>query len=195
MTVREPDKQHLATVQYRDASNLNARASLHARFGANEHPWFRWLFDQFARLTPNNAAVLEVGAGPGALWRDNLDRTPAGWKVTLTDLSEGMVDEERRAISHPAFTCTTADVESLPFDDNTVDVVIANHMLYHVPDRPKALSEVRRVLRPGGAFIAATTGEHNMREMSELLLAVAPDKASAHLRNEVFYAFTLEKWR
>ncbi len=192
MPGREPDKQYLTTIQYRDSSNLHARASLHARYGANGYPWFSWLFDHVAKVAPANAAVLEVGAGPGGLWRENLDRMPEGWRVTLTDLSEGMVDEERKAVNHPAFSFATADVESLPFADNAFDVVLANHMLYHVPDRPKALSEVRRVLRPGGMLVAATNGEHNMREIGDLLHAVANDDTATTWTNAVFHTFTLE---
>jgi SAM-dependent methyltransferase len=47
--------------------------------------------------------------------------------------------------------------------------VIANHMLYHVPDRPKALAEIRRVLKPAGRFYASTIGKAHMHEMHELM--------------------------
>ncbi len=189
----KPDKRYLATQQYRDASNLNARGSLHARFGTNTYPWFRWVFDQALSVAPANADVLEVGAGPAGLWRENLDRLPAGWRVTLTDLSEGMVAEQRAALAdHPAFQCAVADVEALPFADASFDLVIANHMLYHVPDRPKAVAELRRVLRPGGALVAATNGAHNMRELDDLIASVAPDAASAEWRASFRHPFTLE---
>lgn len=192
MPVREPDKQYLTTIQYRNASNLNARASLHARYGVSESPWFQWLFDHIARVAQAHANVLEVGAGPGVLWREILTRVPEGWSVTLTDLSDGMIREERKMITHPAFAFVQADAESLPFADDTFDVVIANHMLYHVPDRPKALSEFRRVLRPGGVLIAATNGENNMRELTDLIRAVAKDEDSTAWLGVVFHTFTLE---
>ena len=51
-----------------------------------------------------------------------------------------------------------------PFDDETFDVVIANMMLYHVPDMKRGLSEVCRVLKTGGAFYCATFGEHGIME-------------------------------
>lgn len=194
MTYQSDDtqmKRYLATRQYRDASNLNARAALHARFGTNQYPWFRWVFDQLLGVAPDNARVLEVGAGPGGLWRENLDRLPAGWHVTLTDLSEGMVTHQRATISSPAFDFAQADVEALPFADASFDVVVANHMLYHAPDRPKALAELRRVIRPGGALIAATNGESNMRELDDLIVPVAPEAATAE-RASFRHPFTLE---
>ncbi len=51
------------------------------------------------------------------------------------------------------------DAQSIPFEDETFDAVIANHMLYHVPDRPKAIAEIKRVLKPGGRLIATTIGK------------------------------------
>ncbi|HEU0026842.1 MAG TPA: methyltransferase domain-containing protein, partial [Ktedonobacterales bacterium] len=167
------DKEYLATRQYRDASNLNARGSLHARFGTNPYPWFRWLFDQLLTLAPADAHILEVGCGPAGLWAENQDRLPPGWRMTLTDLSEGMVVTARERLAAAGapegiFTIQTADIESLPFADASFDVAVANHMLYHVPDLPKALSELRRALRPGGALLAATNGQDNMRELDDL---------------------------
>jgi ubiquinone/menaquinone biosynthesis C-methylase UbiE len=192
MSSDRPDKHYLATQQYRDASNLNARGALHARYGTNPYPWFRWVFDQVISVAPPAARILEVGAGPAGFWRENLDRLPADWRISLTDLSEGMVAEERAALTLPAFDCAVADVESLPFPDGAFDLAIANHMLYHVPDRPKALGELRRVLRPGGALLAATNGQDNMRELDELLRSIAPDVATAEWKASFRHPFNLE---
>ncbi len=192
MMPEKPDKRYLATQQYRDASNLNARAALHRRFGINPYPWFRWVFDQILSVAPAAAQVLEVGGGPAGLWRENLDRLPVEWHVTLTDLSAGMVAEQRATLGGPAFDFTVADVEELPFADDAFDLVIANHMLYHVPNRPKAFAEIRRALRPGGALIAATNGRDNMRALDSLALAVAPDAATAEWKASFRHPFTLE---
>ena len=192
MTPDQPDKHYLVTRQYRDASNLNARAALHAGYGTNPYPWFRWVFDQILSVAPPSARVLEVGAGPGGVWRENLDRLPTDWRITLTDLSEGMVAEQRAALTSAAFDFAVADVETLPLPDATFDLAIANHMLYHVPDRAAALSELRRVLRPGGALIAATNGDNNMRELDELVKSASPKAASDVWKASFRHPFTLE---
>lgn len=114
------------------------------------------------------------------------------WRITLTDLSEGMVTEQRRTLSDPRFTFAVADVEALPFADASFDLVIANHMLYHVANRPKALGELRRVLRTGGALIAATNGQRNMFELDDLIVATTPDAATAEWRASFRHPFTLE---
>src|SRR5262249_25635887 len=53
------------------------------------------------------------------------------------------------------------------------DVVIANHMLYHVPDLPGAVRELRRVLRPDGLLAAATNGMGHLRELDDIAAAHA----------------------
>ncbi len=130
--------------------------------------WPRWLFDGSA--PPPGARVLEVGCGPAAIWEANLDRIDPSWKLTLTDFSAGMIEAARRVLGDRA-EYLVADAQELPFPDASFDVVLANHMLYHVPDRPKALAELARVLVPGGMLHAATNGEGHMRELDELVPA------------------------
>lgn len=156
--------------QYRDPSNLGSRVALHARFSTNATPWHRWIFDRIA-LAPGER-VLEVGCGPGNLWQSNLDRLPDGVTVELTDMSDGMVAEARATIDDDRFSFETADAQSLPVADDSVDVVIANHMLYHVPDLDRALAEFARVLVGGGRLVAATNGAGHMPELVSLLEAV-----------------------
>jgi len=151
--------------QYADAQNLRARIHLHEHFSTNPYPYPRWVFDGYDFGA--DAAVLEVGCGDGMIWRENLDRLPRGWRLTLTDLSEGMVDEARSALADRA-RYAVARVEELPFEDESFDAVIANHMLFHVADRAQAFGEIRRVLRPGGAFLSTTIGRDHLRELREL---------------------------
>lgn len=158
--------------QYRTSRNLSARVQLHQRFSTNPEPWFAWVFDRL-RIAPG-ARVLEVGGGHGLLWRENAPRLPAGAKIIVTDLSPGMVAQAAHSLSthslstHTAMHFAQADAQQLPFAPGTCDIVVANHMLYHVPDRAHALAEIKRVLRPGGRFLAATNDTHHMRELIEL---------------------------
>ena len=115
--------------------------------------------------------MLEVGCGVGELWRENADRVPRGWRVVLTDRSPAMIAAALEAA--PFADLAVADVQALPFDDRTFDVALANHMLYHVPDRPRALAELARVLRPGGRLVAATIGRGHLEEIRHLLARVS----------------------
>ncbi len=159
------DRDYLLSHQYNDGSRLSARARLHARFATNRYGWFPWLFDHL-RLPPESR-VLELGCGLGWLWLQNLERIPPGWDITLSDFSQGMLDEAQQALSGSArpFNFAVVDAQAIPYPDARFDAVIANHMLYHVPDRPRALAEIRRVLKPGGRFFASTLGINHLREM------------------------------
>ena len=66
------------------------------------------------------------------------------------------------------------DADHVPFDTASFDLVIANHMLYHVPNIDNTLGELRRVLKPSGQLFAATNGPNHMRELDELLVGFDP---------------------
>lgn len=161
------DRERLRCEQYASAGNLNARRALHARFSTNPYGWQRWVFDRLLDLRPTD--VLEVGSGPGTLWHDNLDRLPAGWRIVLSDFSDGMIGTARSSLAaHGAFRFAVFDVLHLAAAGAAFDCAVANHMLYHVPDRLQALREIARVLRPGGTLIAATNGESHLLELNQL---------------------------
>jgi ubiquinone/menaquinone biosynthesis C-methylase UbiE len=167
-------QEYLRTNQYKDSSNLQARIRIHQLFSTNTYPFHRWVFDHFN--IPHPARILEAGCGPGYLWTQNRDRIPEDWNITLSDFSAGMVQEVQHNLSKAQghFSFQLFDIQSIPFEDAHFDAVIANHMLYHVPDRQKALSEIRRVLKPGGHLYAVTNGQKHMQELYQLLKKFNP---------------------
>lgn len=183
------DPQYLKTDQYRDSTNLDARLEIHRRFSTNSYGWFRWIFDTLEKL-PSSATILELGCGPAYLWGSCIDRIPTGWRITLSDLSPGMVDAAWRnlVVTGHNFKFEQIDAQSIPYPDESFDAVIANHMLYHVPDRPKAIQEISRVLKPDGHLIATTVGRSHLYEMSEWLRFVHLEKSF----EEFSRSFTLE---
>lgn len=186
---RFTDPNYLKTDQYRDSSNLDARVVIHQRFSTNSYGWFDWVFDHLTSV-PANARVLELGCGSGVLWQTCAERVPAGWTITLSDLSGGMLDSAWRSlvVTGRAYKFEQIDAQSIPYPDGTFDLVIANHMLYHVPDRPQALTEIRRVLKDDGRLMAATVGDTHLKEMGAWI-----KRASIEPRQGKFtQPFTLE---
>lgn len=183
------DRNFLKTEQYKDASNLDARVDLHKRFSTSPYGWLTWVFDRLLVL-PANAKILELGCGPAYLWKENAARIPAGWDITLSDLSAGMLDAAWRnlVVTGRNYRFKEIDAQDIPFEDETFDAVIANHMLYHVPDKPKAISEIKRVLKTGGRFFATTVGDDHMKEMMDWYRRVHVDKVWESFAN----SFTLE---
>lgn len=154
--------------QYRDGSNLNARIALHARFSTATQDWHGWMMG--IAQPPPGARILEVGCGTGALWGEVRAHVAPGWRLTLTDLSAGMLSEARGHLAEWGLAARYArcDAQALPFAGGAFDVVLANHMLYHVPDLARGIAEIARVLAPDGVLYAATNGAGHMRELDEL---------------------------
>lgn len=163
--------------EFESAFNLQTRIRLHDDFSVNPYRWHRWLFDKMA--IPESSKILELGCGDGTLWKRNADRIPEGWDVTLTDLSEGMLNDAREGLDPyvPAnrFQFASADARSIPFPDASFDVILANHMLYHVTERHQSLKEIRRVLKPGGILFSSTMGRHHMVEVKKYLSELNPN--------------------
>ncbi len=165
MTAGLAHPEYLAR-QYGDGQRLAARHRLHADYTVTDAPPFlRWLFDVEAPAPGER--VLEVGCGRGDLWVANADRLPAA-QVTATDASPGMAAETRARLASLPISVAVADVGDLPFPAEAFDVVLANHMLYHVADLAAGLAELRRVLRPGGTLHASTNGAGHMAELTEM---------------------------
>lgn len=162
-------KEYLLKDQYKDATNLNARVNLHVRFSVNKYGWFPWLFDHLRMAS--KCRLLELACGTGAIWLDNMNRTPPAWEITLSDFSPGMLAQARENLETATrhFNFELIDIHSIPFEDGTFDAVMANHMLYYVPDKPAALTEVKRVLKAGGKFFTSTVGESHMQELDQLV--------------------------
>jgi ubiquinone/menaquinone biosynthesis C-methylase UbiE len=76
------------------------------------------------------------------------------------------------------------DAQALPFATRSFDAIIANHMLYYMPNRPAVYAELCRVLKPSGRLYAATISRDNMRELDASVSHVYPvrsqDRAAAN---------------
>jgi ubiquinone/menaquinone biosynthesis C-methylase UbiE len=160
---------NIVKTQYSSDKNLNARRELHTRFSTNKYGWSKWLFDKYV-FTPN-CKVIEFGCGNGALWKENIERIPSDVEIVLSDFSEGMVDASKANLNSVAHikSYRMLDIQSIPYEDSSFDVVIANHMLYHVPNRDRAIKEVYRILKPGGVFYASTNGLNHMKGLKSLI--------------------------
>ena len=155
--------------QYRDSSRLNARFRLHRDFSTSQQPFPRWVFDQFD--FKETTSILDVGCGPGYLWVENRARVHHEWEIVLADRSFGMLAEAQKILQQGGLKvwCLNSDARALPLDERIFDIVVANHMLYHVEDRPGVLREICRVMKPEGRLYAATNGREHLREIRELI--------------------------
>ncbi|HEY6962148.1 MAG TPA: class I SAM-dependent methyltransferase [Gaiellaceae bacterium] len=145
--------------QYATERNLRARQALYEET-TGPHP-ADVLWEAIASLAPQR--VLEVGGGEGWLSQRMQDELQAD--VTMVDQSERMVELARAR----GIRAEVGDVQELPFDDGTFDLVVAAWMLYHVADLDRGLAEIARVLAPGGHLVCNTSALHHLAELRDLV--------------------------
>lgn len=155
--------------QYKNAANLSARISLHDLFSTNKYGWHKWFYDQLDLC--DDMTVLELGCGNASLWLRNINRIPKNCKIILTDISEGMLEDARQNLGDYSkkFNFNHTDAQNIPYEDNSFDVVIADHIIYHISNKQKSLSEIKRVLKPNGYLYLSTIGKNHLIELRELL--------------------------
>ena len=106
--------------------------------------------------------MLELGCGTGEMWLGKGRIISGCSRFVLSDFSEGMLDKAKETLrGQKGIEYRRIDIQDIPFEDRTFDAVIANMMLYHVPDLQKGLREVGRVLKEDGTAIPGlyATGE------------------------------------
>jgi SAM-dependent methyltransferase len=145
--------------EYADETGLSAR--IRAQQWATGPSPRDVLFEAVREAEPHR--LLEVGPGRGEM-AERFARE-LGAEVIGIDQSPRMVElTQARGVD-----AVVGDVCDLPFRDGVFDVVVAAWMLYHVPELGRALTEIRRVLRPGGTFVATTNSDYSLAELWELV--------------------------
>ncbi len=181
------DAERLAKM-YVKSDTVSTRIGLHDKYSVNKYGWGNWVFDQYEFL--DGMSILELGCGPAGIWLNRDDRLPEHAKIILSDFSPLMVEKAKGLLQdHPCFSFKQIDIQNIPYDDESFDIVIANHMLYHIPDQEKALSQVYRVLTAGGRFYTTTLGKNSLKELQDIYRKLE-DKVSFSYSENI--SFTLE---
>lgn len=172
-------------------------ASLHSTFsGAIPENYDRYLgplqFGPFARelatLLPADPGgdVLEIACGTGLVTREVRRALVPSRNLVATDLNKPMLDYARSKVSLPGIDWREADGTNLPFREGEFSAVVSGFGLMFMPDKPKATSEARRVLRAGGVFLFSTWDriEENTcsRVYAEAIEALFPGDEEMHFR-------------
>ena len=154
--------------QYKSDKNLNIRSNLHS-YNINRIDSDKWCFNQIN--FPSDARVLELGCGTGKFWLKNKENIDKSLDITLSDFSKSMLKIAKDKLKEVdyKFKYEEINMENIPYEDNSFDVVIAEHMIYFAPNVEKALSEIRRVLKTGGVLYASANSCETMAELNKLV--------------------------
>lgn len=157
--------------QYATPNNLNTRISIHDKYSTNKMGFRNWIVSNYR--IDKGMKVLELGCGTGDMWKNRDGLISLCSQLVLSDFSEGMVETTKNNVGeYDNVEYKVIDIQEIPYKDETFDVVIANMMLYHVPDIEKGLGEVQRVLKSGGHFYCATYGEYGIIKYLSKILSV-----------------------
>ena len=164
--------------QYSTAEKLNTRISIHSKYSTNKQGFGNWIASHYD--IRDGMSVLELGCGTGDMWTGKQETIRRCSRLVLSDFSEGMLEKAKETLrDYDGIEYRVIDIQDIPFGDNEFDLVIANMMLYHVPDLQQGLREVRRVLKENGKFCCATFGEHGMMEYIHGLFGMQPEKGGS----------------
>jgi SAM-dependent methyltransferase len=180
---RQPstDRAYLTSQQYATDVNLAARQAIYRFQEPRVDLWGSAL--RLVQLR-GDEAVLDVGCGNGG-YLGTLHALDHRGRAVGMDISRGMLAAARTRA--PGAHLAVADAQALPWPDHEFDVVLAMHMLYHVPDRAAAIRELRRVTTGGGTVLVVTNSDIHLRELDELVERAAGVPPSYNR-----LAFTLE---
>ncbi len=155
--------------QYQRDNNLATRIAFHEHYTKPYVDFSQWVLDRLP--LSSGQRVLELGCGNGEFWARNASQLPGDLTLVLTDSSAGMVEQAEKRLSEAGVHATYQVVaaEDIRFEGVGFDLILAKHMLYHVPDRPKALAASKSLLNPSGQFCATTNSGSYMQELQALL--------------------------
>ncbi len=114
--------------------------------------------------------ILETAAGTGVVTRTLVSTLPESVSIVATDLNQAMVDHASGQLSPPRVTWRQADAQALPFPDGEFDAVVCQFGVMFFPDKPQAITEAYRVLKPGGRFLFNVWDRIEENEFADLVV-------------------------
>ncbi len=170
-----------------EAAVWGRAAGTYSRVGP---PFFQYFGKELVRRAPIEPGdkILDVAAGRGAVLFPAAEKVGASGLVMGTDFSEGMVQETGKEIAASGVTnaqIRRMDAERLAFADASFDCVLCGFAIFFFPHLDRALAELRRVLKPGGALAVTTWGKGDERwawldEMRKGPMAVSAQESQTH---------------
>jgi SAM-dependent methyltransferase len=156
-----PDQANATSRMYATEGPLSVRFRTHRLYTRPQVDFTAWVLDHVPWR--GDERVLDIGCGAGVYIELVCRRLASGGRMLAGDISWGMLRDVAAKSLPACVALLNADAMRPPLPDGCCDVVLANHMLYCVPQIERAVAEIHRVLRPGGHFVAATNARNSMQ--------------------------------
>jgi ubiquinone/menaquinone biosynthesis C-methylase UbiE len=180
-------RQFLTRSAYADDRHIRSRMAIYAYAETAADP--RWRTS--AIPWDGTQVVADVGCGNGFDLRQIVPQGRCRRAIGV-DLSAGMLRSLEDLRQSSGLSLAQADAQRLPLPDGSVDVAMAMHMLYHVPDIPAAIRELRRITKPGGTVLASTNGSAHLAEIDDLLRAAVSSQLGRTVQAMPALSFTTQ---
>ena len=175
--------------------NWKHRISIYDKYSPSGNNWKEWIFDHIDFNGMTN--ILELASGDGSIWKKNITKIPEGLDITLSDISPEMINSAKENLSNVGydFKFMAIDMENIPFSDSSLDMIIVEHALYLSVNVEKALSEIRRVLKPKGKLYTTLISKEHFQEVKKILFDYKKYKMAGSDRISYFcFENTIERF-
>ena len=180
-------RRFLTRSAYADDRHLRSRQAIFAYADKPGDPGWRTSFVDW----DGTQVVADVGCGNGVDLRQIVPDGRCRHAVAV-DLSAGMLSSLGSLLDSGRLSLLQADAQQLPLADASVDVALAMHMLYHVPDIPAVVRELRRIVKPGGTVLASTNASGTLAEINELFSVAVSAQLGQTVDPMPALSFTIE---
>ena len=155
------NNKEIVDKQYSNINNLETRIGLHDKYSINKTGWINWIYSMYE--INEGDSIIELGCGNGNLWNKYYTDLPNNTKLVLSDYSKNILNTAKMNLKHEEnIEYLVIDIQNIPFESESFDVVIANMVLHHIMDIEKALNEVKKVLKKDGRFYCAVFGKQQI---------------------------------
>ena len=180
-------RRFLSRSAYADDRNLRSRQAIFRYAEGQADP--RWR----TSAVPWNGTqlVADIGCGNGFDLRQLVPQGRCRHAIGV-DLSPGMLGTLADLRGSGRLSLIQADAQRLPLAGGRADVALAMHMLYHVPDIPAAVAELRRIVRPGGTVLVSTNSSGSLAEINDLLAGAISRQLGRAMPRGLALSFTTE---
>ena len=180
------NKYNTILSQYLTSTAFETRLRFFAKYSTSQTTWYEWVWNTISSEFRCDSRILEIGCGKGSLWQDR--KIDKSMDIYLTDISYGMLEDIHIQGSESDYYLIQMDGVKSSFRSKSFDIIIANHMMYHVPNRIHLIHEFDRLLSSDGMLFIST---YDIRHLSELFTLVNAYEPTLEYGNRP-YPFSLE---